>query len=107
MPSKSEEHYKYVWASLIVREYEKAASRAGVDDLNRELIQVKFLGPMEAMKMAVNSAEKAINGESIGTAKSALSTGNIEGNDTGGNRPPHGQPASYSHTEWELSLIHI
>jgi len=51
------DNYIYIWASEVVREYEKAALTAGVKVKNRDLVMTQWKGPIQAMNMALDSAE--------------------------------------------------
>ena len=74
MPSKVDETYLYVYVSLIVKEYEKYAAKSCIDNLCREQGLIAMHSPIAAMEMVVDSAERTLKGENLGTATGALTS---------------------------------
>jgi len=61
--------YALPYASLIIRDYEKAAITASVDNQNRDLCAIPWLKSMSAFKMVIDSAEKVLLEETPGAEK--------------------------------------
>lgn len=59
--ASANESFLYVYASEIVREYEAAALKAGVQLQNRDVMMVQWKGPIQAIKMTLSSASSALS----------------------------------------------